>query len=174
MSPHRLSFTEKRRRKLALRVARLDRLETRNTITEPISVTALSVSALRGLVQLGIMSADGGHGAALSRALAAQAARQAQIQARRSAPRLRDALAIDALRLARHHSGGSGGAATAPAANNVKRIARQGLPADWLKQTFGQPADSGESHGISSPWQPARRPGGGAALPGRGGSGSGA
>jgi hypothetical protein len=31
-------------------------------MTEPISVTALSVSALRGLAQMGIMSADGGDG----------------------------------------------------------------------------------------------------------------
>ena len=37
MGFRRLSFTERRRRRLAKKVDRLDRLETRNTITEPIS-----------------------------------------------------------------------------------------------------------------------------------------
>src|ERR1039457_2294594 len=48
------SFTENRRRRLAKKVD-LDRLETRNTITEPISVTSLAVTALRGAAQLGFI-----------------------------------------------------------------------------------------------------------------------
>ena len=59
MKGHRLNFGERRRRMLAKKVDRLDRLETRNTITEPISVLGLSLTSLRGLVQLGIMDADG-------------------------------------------------------------------------------------------------------------------
>ena len=55
MSSRRLSFTEKRRAKLVRSVAQLDRLETRNTITEPISVLGLSLSAFRGLAQIGLM-----------------------------------------------------------------------------------------------------------------------
>ena len=51
----RLSFTEKRRARLGLKVDRLDQLETRNTITEPISLLGLSLSALRGLAQIGLM-----------------------------------------------------------------------------------------------------------------------
>ena len=43
MSFGRLSFTERRRRRLAMKVDRLDRLETRNTITEPISVMGLAI-----------------------------------------------------------------------------------------------------------------------------------
>src|SRR5262249_9736144 len=49
--PHR-TFTERRRRKLALKVPGLELLEPKQTITEPISVAGLSLSALRGLVQL--------------------------------------------------------------------------------------------------------------------------
>ncbi len=56
---HMLSFTERRRASLAKKVDQLDRLETRNTITEPISVLALSVSSLRGLVQLGFVGLNG-------------------------------------------------------------------------------------------------------------------
>ena len=48
------SFTENRRRRLAKKVD-LDRLETRNTITEPISVTSLAVTALTGAAHLGFI-----------------------------------------------------------------------------------------------------------------------
>src|SRR5437763_7080774 len=68
MSLIRLSFTERRRRKLALKVASLDQLETRNTITEPISVLGLSVSAFRGLALLGIAQVNGGGNALGGRA----------------------------------------------------------------------------------------------------------
>ena len=43
----RFSFTEYRRRRLAKKVDRLDRLESRTTITEPMSFTGLA-SALSG------------------------------------------------------------------------------------------------------------------------------
>ena len=175
MSRHRISFTEKRRRKLA-RKSSLERLELRNTMTEPISVAALSVSAMRGLAQMGIMSADGGNGAALRIAQAAQQAKEAQGQARRTlaAPQ-RDSIAIASASLSRRPAGGSGGAAAVPLASGMRATPKQGLPDDWLAQTFGNnTADTSDAHGISSPWQPASRPGGGAALPPRGGSGSGA
>jgi hypothetical protein len=51
----RRSYTDKRRARLAKKVDRLDRLETRNTITEPISVFGLSVGALRALAQFGVI-----------------------------------------------------------------------------------------------------------------------
>ena len=46
--PLALSFTEARRRRLAKKVDRLDRLESRTTITEPISFTGLALSAIAG------------------------------------------------------------------------------------------------------------------------------
>jgi hypothetical protein len=157
MSRHRLSFTEKRRRKLAVKTAHLDRLETRNTITEPISFTGLSLSALRGLAQMGIVSPDGGTGAALGLAQAAERARGAQGHVRRilAAPP-RDVLAIGPGALARRSVGAAGGAAAVAPAKTVRQMAKQGLPNDWLAQTFGKAADSSsDSHGISSRWQPA-------------------
>ncbi len=44
----RLSFTERRRRRLALKVDRLDRLESRNAVT-PIGATALGLGAIGGM-----------------------------------------------------------------------------------------------------------------------------
>ena len=49
------SFTEARRRRLGKKVDRLERLETRNTITEPISITSLAVSAMKGAASLGFI-----------------------------------------------------------------------------------------------------------------------
>jgi hypothetical protein len=43
----RQSYTDKRRAQLRRKFELLDRLENRNTITEPISVLGLSMSALR-------------------------------------------------------------------------------------------------------------------------------
>ncbi len=44
----RLSFTERRRRRLALKVDRLDRLESRNAVT-PVGATALGLGAIGGM-----------------------------------------------------------------------------------------------------------------------------
>ena len=52
----RQSYTDKRRAQLKRKFELLDQLEKRSTITEPISVLGLSMTAFRGLVQLGIMS----------------------------------------------------------------------------------------------------------------------
>ena len=72
----RQNFTEKRRARLRKAVNRVERLEPRNTITEPISVTALSLSALHGLGQFGIVQVHGGGDALERLAAASQAARQ--------------------------------------------------------------------------------------------------
>ena len=60
MSRHRKSFTEKRRARQAMKSDRLDRLEPRSMITEPASLLGLATGSLRGMVQLGLMQADGG------------------------------------------------------------------------------------------------------------------
>jgi hypothetical protein len=52
MSRIRLSFTERRRRKLALKVDRLDRLETRNAVT-PIGAAALGLGVVGGMHAMG-------------------------------------------------------------------------------------------------------------------------
>ena len=59
-----LSFTEARRRRLAKKADRLDRLESRTTITEPISFTGMAVSAMGSLVRLGFIYPDTGNACA--------------------------------------------------------------------------------------------------------------
>ncbi|MGP0063972.1 MAG: hypothetical protein ACLQGP_10300 [Isosphaeraceae bacterium] len=55
----RLSFTERRRRALALNLVHLDRLESRSTVT-PGGATALGLGAFPALGSLGGMHANGG------------------------------------------------------------------------------------------------------------------
>ena len=72
MSFRRASFTETRRRRLAKRVDRLDGLESRTTITEPISFTGLSITALRGLAQLELLYPNGAASGLVRPAVAAR------------------------------------------------------------------------------------------------------
>ena len=262
MSPRRLSFSEKRRARLALKFGRLDRLENRNTMTEPISITGLALGSVRGLAQLGIVQADGSNSALFGLVQQAQQARQGLTSPRPAVqvPQRATSLAIafpptraagtsggggpgagkpqhddradlvhrpgpqlhagpgaardhagrrGQQRLARAHAGGStsqaracpaaagggaaaqphrphhrlpaqGAAATAGGGGPARELTNQapaptrGLPVDWLASTGSTSTAPSQSHGISSPWQPAARAGGGAALPPRGGSGSGA
>jgi hypothetical protein len=55
----RLSFTEQRRRRLALKFDRLDRLEPRSTVT-PFAAFSLATGAFQSLVQLGMIPSGGG------------------------------------------------------------------------------------------------------------------
>jgi hypothetical protein len=70
---------------LAVQSSQLERLEARNTITEPISVTGLSLSAFKGLAPLGIMQADGGNSELFFFNQLEQQARHAPGQARPNA-----------------------------------------------------------------------------------------
>ena len=169
----RLSFTERRRARQAMKFGRLDRLETRNTMTEPISVTALSFTAFRSLAKLGIMQADGGNSALLALTEAAQQAKQGLVgphpaaalpKSRRLA---RDWLPGDACARA---AGGGGGSVPGP--TNQIPAPNQSQPADWLSQLLSSGSASTQSQGLGTPWHPAARAGGGAALPPRGGSGN--
>jgi hypothetical protein len=172
MSRRRLSFTERRRRALALKSARLDKLETRNTITEPISVFALTSTALRGLAQMGIMAADGGNGDALLLAQATREAREAQLHGVRSAPAPMASAPPDPAPLIQSAppTGGGGGGQGLPTADLLAPVNRD--PSNRLSLLAPSAADSAQNHGISAPWHPAKGPGGGAALPPRGGSGA--
>jgi hypothetical protein len=175
MSRRKLSFTEKRRARLAMKFGRLDRLETRNTITEPISVSGLSLSAFSAAANLGIMHADGGNSALLGLAQMAQQARQGLTRAQlaAAAPYTPSTLAIG-LPLKQATSGSAGGGSAVQDATNQKISANQSQTVDWLALMTSSDSASSESVGISIPWRPAARVGGGAAQPPRGGSGSGA
>ncbi len=179
MSRYRLSFSEKRRARLAKKVDRLDRLEPRIPVTEPISFTAMSLGALRGLAQLGIMDAQGGgnrlkaHGPVDGRTAAHGAASaQGQIQF----PALTADILPFAVGLRPGLSAGSRIARAADASYQPDAPARgsSGLSADsagdWLN--LSNAASDSTEPGILAPWTPAKSPGGGAAMAPRGGSGA--
>ena len=174
MSRRRLSFTERRRARLARKSAQLDRLETRNTITEPISFTGLALSSMRGLAQLGIMQADGGNSALLGLTQMAQQAKLGLAPPRPAPapPHSPTALTIAFPPSARRPRRGVAGP------RRHLRTRRRRQPAacpsiGWRR--LDRRALPRRSPTVSArPWQPAARAGGGAALPPRGGSGSGA
>jgi YD repeat-containing protein len=164
-----LSFTEARRRRLAKRVDRLDRLESRTTITEPISFTGLAISAFRGLAQLGLMSRFGGSNAPSPLARAKDAATQAGHASPKPYVIPAQLLkSIDAI--AMNLVAGGGSATAASHADSTAEHAGSDATNDWL--TFNTPAASNASDldGISAPWHPAKGPGGGAAQAPRGGT----
>ncbi len=166
----RMSFSEKRRRKLTVKPEVL-RLETKNTITEPISVIGLATSAFRGLAQLGLMQVQGGLIAtAPVRPEGAPGSPSAMARGR-GRPLPGDILPFDAVPASRPASGGGGGP-VAPAVESSPPKPRAAV----TMQDPANVADAGASAsgGISAPWKPASRPGGGAAMAPRGGSGSGA
>jgi len=166
MSSRRLSCTEKRRarrNRLAMKVDRLDRLETRNTITEPISILGLSLSAFQGLARIGLMDPNAMRGIAPP----VQATNQAGHPAG-AAPTNFIPIVIG---LPTHHpaTAGGGGASDQDGTAQSPQTTVQG-GSDWLTFLPVSNSDSSES-GISTPWHPIARAGGGAALPPRGGSG---
>ncbi len=165
----RLSFTEDRRRKLR-RQMELLRLESRTTITEPISFTGLAVSWMRGVVgQLGLISPFMGSNALSGLGRQVQKANQAQALAKPVfAPRRNLLAPILSVHASESSAGGAGGAfdGTDPALST----GIQGTSNDWLSLTAAPATDGSESHGISLPWHPAKPNGGGAAMAPRGGS----
>ena len=160
-------FTSRRRRYLAKKVDRLDRLENRTTMTEPISAIGLLMGSLRWLDQLGIVDKRmlGNPVSGLAPLDHVSAPGQAQAQKPAPAPNSSDSImaSYEPDRSAQAGGGGGGSvptAATAASTNDSE---------DLL--TFNTPSQSGSTEtGFSTPWQPAKGPGGGAALPPRGGS----
>ncbi len=162
----RLSFTERRRRRLAKKVDRLDRLETKNTITEPISISGLAMTAMRGAAQLGFILPNQASNALSGLVRPTDVAKGAGGPA--SKPIVRNLLKpLPDIEPGRH-TGGAGGSSSAE--SGTAKSAPKSTSSDWLDLNTPPAADASDPHGISSPWQPAKRPGGGAALPPRGGS----
>jgi hypothetical protein len=162
----RRSYTDKRRARLAKKVDRLDRLETRNTITEPISVFGLSVGGLRALAQFGIISPVGARNVPRDPVALRE---QGAANGGRAAPGSAAMSVAIGLRPGRPPAGG-GASGELAAADRPTRSSEVG---DWLTLSApAQPAPSDQT-GISSPWKPATRAGGGAAMAPRGGSGNG-
>jgi hypothetical protein len=169
---HRLGFTSRRRAFLAKKVDRLDRLETRNTMTEPISAVGLLTGSLRGLVQLGLMQPNGASNTPNLLALAER-------EAARSQPPLKPVIPISSAPIlapisahtAKHSWPGGGGAAGSPAADQGAKPVPSDV-VDALALFSSNDSNGSQLHGFSTPWQPATPSGGGAAMAPRGGSGA--
>ncbi len=160
-------FTSRRRRYLAKKVDRLDRLENRTTMTEPISAVGLLMGSLRWLDQLGIVDKRmlGNPVSGLAPLDQVSAPGQAQAHKPAPAPDSADSIMASYMPDRSAQAGGGGGGSVPTAA--IKASTNN---ADELL-TFNTPSESGSTEtGFSTPWQPAKGPGGGAALPPRGGS----
>jgi YD repeat-containing protein len=167
----RKSFTERRRARLAFKSPRLDKLETRNTITEPISVTGLSLTAFRGLVQLGIMQAGGVSDEMMELLQQGGKGSAAGGRAPNKSPLPTNFIPVT-IGARPHHAAPAGGGSSAVQAAAAPAAAAQS--SDWLTLSDPAAASSAEPQGISTPWHPVARAGGGAAMAPRGGSGNGA
>ena len=167
-----LSFTERRRRRLALKVDRLDRLEKRSTVT-PFSAFSLAAGAFQGLAQVGLMGQR-------QRPGWAGASRRGDTASRDPAPGVRFAGSRTLKRLAADSSR----ARVEPRRRRCDGRSGHGRPAqgskvpadDKLTAALAPSSDSSSSNGIdeTAAWKPASRTGGGGAMAPRGGSGNGA
>jgi hypothetical protein len=168
----RQSYTDKRRAQLRRKFEVLDRLEKRSVVTEPISVLGLSMSAIRGSVQLGLMSQAAAsnllHPPAPTHKPAEQTGRTGGQGKARATDFASITIGPGPVRLSMA-AGGSSSAASAPTAPVAAPA-----PSDWLTLSAPSYPASSDRAGISSPWHPAARAGGGAAMAPRGGSGNGA
>ena len=171
MSRHRSGFTSRRRAYLAKKVSQLEVLETKNTITEPISVLGLSLGAMRGLALFGVMPADGWVHASIGAERIRQAPATGHPKPATTAPISSDTFVTTArLGSAPNRAVGGGTAASAKSAAQPT-AAHAAKSGDWLTLTPPATSDLTET-GISAPWHPIGRMGGGAAMPPRGGSGA--
>jgi hypothetical protein len=175
MPRFKLSFTERRRARLAKKVNQLERLESKVTITEPISVMGLCIPALRTLAGIGLV--DAAQFSSYPRALANRAEEAARRGARGAGAQLHlpsassDVLPIAVASRAAGASGSSSRTAVSQApATAGKTPSSTDQTGDWLSLSNAG-SESTES-GVSAPWQPAKPPGGGAAMAPRGGSGA--
>jgi hypothetical protein len=161
-------LTSLRRRYLARKVDRLDQLERRTTMTEPISALGLLLGSMRWLEQLGIVDRNMLGSPLGSLAKPGPASAKGQPQAQKPSPASDSFDSIMAARQlagsGRMAGGGGSSAPTAPA------TATRNHADDWLTLN-SQPGSESSQTGFTTPWQPARPPGGGAAMPPRGGSG---
>ena len=175
----RLSFTERRRRTLALKVDRIDRLESRSTVT-PIGATALGLGLFPVLGQIGTMLTQGNQargGSAVPRGPAIGR----QGQTKRLDPALLQPTGAAGLpiRIVPEGGGGQGSGGALPdvaETGDPQPVKPSGIEdGTSLIRSLGVGADPAvPPSGLSTPWHPAAQTGGGAALAPRGGSGNGA
>jgi RHS repeat-associated protein len=167
MPRFRLSFTERRRRQLALRVDRLDRMEGRNAAT-PIGAAAMGI----GLLARAELGGDRSLLGSWTPPGTSAGSTPIDLGVGGSHGSLADLLAFP---IEPVQGGGGGGASAQDVPNETpgaKQAAALGSPD--APAFFAAAAESSDT-GISAPWKPAQAmgAGGGAAGNSRGGSGNG-
>ncbi len=168
----RLSCVAKRRRTLALRIAEIERMEARSTVT-PVGLAALSTGAAPVAAQLGVLRATGDGNAPLN----SPATVGAMNGGTASVPPPAQTIDSQSLSIVpRQASAGGGAVPDGSQVGGAQPIRRAGGedPMAFIPSLGISRDQAGTTSGLSARWKPASRPGGGAALPPRGGSGSGA
>ena len=168
------NFTERRRAKLGLKVNVLELLESRSTVTEPISIVGLSAGMIKGLAFLNpLLGSASGFVAQRPKTAHTSGPRRYAVAGGIN-PREPLPFAV----ASRNRAGGSSTAAREAA--YAKSTVRSNTPrtAQWLLETARRPRNGdGSTHEGPSPAlakQPLSRTGGGGTLGPRGGSGGGA
>ena len=163
----RLSFTERRRRTLAKKSDRLDQLEPRTTMTEPISFTGLSITAISSVVRLGIVTPFETSNAPNPLGRAKAIAKQTGQTASNSLAVTRTLLKPLPDVFIAADTGSNAGAAGSAVATGVREAPPTDTANDWL--TLNTPPSQDDAHGISTPWRPTKQEGGGPTIAPRGG-----
>ncbi len=163
-----IGYTERRRRMLRRNFDRLDRLESRTQITEPISLVGVATNALRNLIALGFMYPDGANRALNMLAPAKDAVKKPGGSGRTPYALPAKLLkSIDAVAIGQ--IAGAGGSSAAEGSGAVGRHSGSEASNDWLSLSAKPTSDQGND-GVSKPWHPAKGPSGGPAQALRGGT----
>ena len=168
MSRRKQSFTEKRRARLAMKWDRLEKLETKSTITEPISVAGSEHQRVPGA---GASSASCRPTAATAHCSPWRGSRSRPVKwpCPHKRPRFGRSTRFrsDWFRQTKAHRAGGGGMQDATATGSTRRP----IPTADLRPDLAAAPNPSQQQGISAPWHPAAPTAGGGALPPRGGSG---
>jgi hypothetical protein len=158
------------RSRLAMKWDRLDKLESKSTITEPISLLGLATGSLRGMVQLSLVQADGGNGGLLAMAQVARQAQQGLTPVAKAPPAAGNPVPMGIV-VPETGSSGSGGGGMAVQDRSLVALPPKADSSPALVQLNISGSGSSNAAGPSAPWHPAAPSGGGGEMPGRGGSG---
>jgi hypothetical protein len=164
MSRHRLSFTDRRRVRLARTFERLETMENRTLVTEPINLFALSLGGSLGMGLALVGAAQAGADRNGETALAADERLRSRARSRKTDPAPLQAQALPTHNLSiaivpdpYQAGGGTGGAAPDVSAGSSSTATQPpAVGDDWLSLSPGASSDAAP-HGASA-LAPARRP----------------
>jgi len=166
MGKHRLSFTERRRASMRMQFVRLEEIEKRAMITEPISVAALSLGLPLGLEA--ILGLARTHKTSLPGAAARPGQRvdTAPRQGGGTAPgaSAKSAAFLDFTIAPRPQNGGGGSGSSSGQVPVAAAPLLSTAGNDWLNLIPQESSGSSGPTGLTPPWHPAARQGAGQAI----------